>query len=31
MLVTKPSVKSLEINFFDLYYNVITNRDEKKL
>ena len=26
---TKPRVKFMNINYFDLYYTVIQNRDEK--
>ena len=29
-LQTKPKVKSMSINFFDFYYTVFKNRDEKK-
>ena len=29
-LQTKPEVKSMSIKFFDFYYTVIKNRDEKK-
>ena len=32
LLQTKPSVTSVKINYYDLYYTVIKNRhDEKKL
>ena len=29
-LQTKPKVKSMNINYFDLYYTVIKSRDENK-
>ena len=29
-LQTKPKVKSMNINYFDLYYTVIKTRDENK-
>ena len=30
-LQTKPEVKNMNINFYDLYYTVIKNRDEKEI
>ena len=27
---TEPQIKSVKINFYDLYYTVIRNRDEKE-
>ena len=30
-LKTKPQFKNMEINYYDLYYTVIKNRDEKEL
>ena len=29
-LQTKPQVKNMNINYYDLYYTVIKNRDENK-
>ena len=29
-LQTKPQIKSMNINYFDLYYTVIKNRDDKE-
>ena len=29
-LQTKPQIKNLKINYYDLYYTVIKNRDENK-
>ena len=29
-LMTKPQVKNMNINYYDLYYTVIKTRDEKK-
>ena len=29
LLETKPHVKNMNINYFDLYYTVIKNRDDK--
>ena len=28
-LQTKPQIKNMNINYYDLYYTVIKNRDEK--
>ena len=30
-LQTKPPVKNMNINYYDLYYTVIKNRDEKEI
>ena len=30
-LQTKPQVKNMNINYYDLYYTVIKNRDEKEI
>ena len=30
-LQTKPQVKNMNINYFDLYYTVIKNRDDKEI
>ena len=30
-LQTKPQVKNMNINYFDLYYTVIENRDDKQI
>ena len=30
-LQTKPQVKNMKINYYDLYYTVIKNRDEKEI
>ena len=30
-LQTKPSVKNMNINYYDLYYTVIKTRDEKEI
>ena len=30
-LQTKPLVKNMKFNYYDLYYTVIKNRDDKKL
>ena len=30
-LQMKPQVKSMNINYYDLYYTVIKNRDEKEI
>ena len=30
-LQTKEQVKSMNINYYDLYFTVIKNRDEKKI
>ena len=30
-LQTKPKVKSMNINYYDLYYTVIKNRNEKEI
>ena len=30
-LQTKPQVKSMNIKYYDLYYTVIKNRDEKEI
>ena len=29
-LQTKPQIKNMNINFYDLYYNVVKVRDENK-
>ena len=31
VLQNKPQVKNMNINYFDLYYTVIKNRDEKEI
>ena len=31
LLQTKPQVKSMYINYYNLYYNIIKNRDEKEV
>ena len=31
LLQTKPPVKNMIINYYDLYYTVIKNRDEKEI
>ena len=28
---TKPQIKNMNINFYDLYHTVIKNRDEKEI
>ena len=30
-LQTKPQVKNMNINYYDLYYTVIENRNEKEI
>ena len=30
-LQTKPQAKSMNVNYFDLYYTVIKNRDDKEI
>ena len=30
-LQTKPQVKNMSINYYDLYYTVIRDRDEKEI
>ena len=30
-LQTKPQVKNMKINYYDLYYTVIKNRNEKEI
>ena len=30
-LQTKPQFKNMNINYYDLYYTVIKNRNEKKI
>ena len=30
-LQTKPSVKNMNINYYDLFYTVIKNRDDKEI
>ena len=30
-LQTKPQVKNMNINYYDLYYTVIKNRDDKEI
>ena len=30
-LQTKPQVKNMNINYYDLYYTVIRNRDDKEI
>ena len=30
-LQTKPQVKNMDINYYDLYYTVVKNRDEKEI
>ena len=30
-LQTKPQVKNMNINYYDLYYTVVKNRDDKEI
>ena len=30
-LQTKPQIKNMNINYYDIYYTIVKNRDEKEI